>query len=97
MKVDLNLITSINTFLLQDIKVDFTFLHTVNLKNMHIRLKKRKNLNRYDNFDNKFYRKVQSGFLEIASKNKKKYLKINSDLEISVNKKIIINKIDKLI
>ncbi len=97
MKVDLNLITSINTFLLQDIKVDFTFLHTVNLKNMHIRLKKRKNLNRYDNFDNKFYRKVQSGFLKIASKNKKKYLKINSDLEISVNKKIIINKIDKLI
>ena len=97
MKVDLNLITSINTFLLKNIKVDFTFLHTVNLKNMHIRLTKRKNLNRYDKFDDKFYKKVQYGFLKIASKNKKKYLKINSNLKIDINKKIIINKIDRLI
>ena len=97
MNVNLKLIISINKFLLKGIKVDFTFLHTVNLKNMHIRLIKRKNLNRYDKFSDKFYKKVQSGFLKIASKNKSKYLKINSDLEIDVNKKIIINKINKLI
>ena len=44
-----------------------------------------------------FYKKVQSGFIKIANKNKTKYLKINSNLDISANKKIIINKINQLI
>jgi dTMP kinase len=44
-----------------------------------------------------FYKKVQSGFIKILNKNKKKYLKINSNINISVNKKIIIKKINKLI
>ena len=64
---------------------------------MKIRLKQRKKLNRYDRFKMLFYKKVQSGFIKISSKNKKKYLKINSNLNISINKKIIINKINKLI
>ena len=44
-----------------------------------------------------FYKKVQSGFILIANKNKNKYLKINSNLDISINKKIVIKKINKLI
>jgi len=64
---------------------------------MSIRLKKRKKLNRYDKFSTSFYEKVQRGFLNISRKNKRKYLIINSNLEINFNKKMIINKINELI
>ena len=97
MSVDLKLINSINKFLLKDISVNYTFLNLVNEKNMKLRLNKRKNLNRYDKFKMRFYKKVQDGFIKIAGKNKKKYLKINSNLDISFNKKVIINKINQLI
>ena len=97
MGVDLNFIKDINNFLLKDISVDFTFLNTVNRKNMKNRLIKRKNLNRYDKFNTGFYEKVQRGFLKILKKNPKKYLKINSNLSIDYNEKIILNKINDLI
>ena len=97
MGVDLDFITDINNFLLKDISVDFTFLNTVNQKNMKNRLIKRKSLNRYDKFNTSFYKKVQSGFIKILKKNPKKYMKIDSDLSIGHNKKIILNKIDNLI
>ena len=61
------------------------------------RLKIRKKLNRYDKFDKNFYTKVQSGFLKIAKKNKKKYQIINSNLDINFNKEIISKKIKLLI
>ena len=54
MKVNLKIIKYINNFILKNVKVDFTFLNTVNKKNLKLRLKKRKNLNRYDKFDYKF-------------------------------------------
>ena len=95
--VNLKLINSINNFLLKDFKVDFTFLNIVNKKNMIHRLKVRKSLNRYDKFDNRFYQKVQKGFLDLANKKKKKYKIINSNLEIDHNKNEIIKIIDKLI
>ena len=97
MGVDINFINTINNFLLKNIKVSFTFLNLVSLKNMKLRLKQRKKLNRYDKFKTQFYKKVQAGFIKISNKNKKKYLKINSNLNISINKKIIIKKINKLI
>ena len=97
MSVDLKLINYINKILLKDILIDYTFLNLVNEKNLKLRLNKRKNLNRYDKFKISFYKKVQAGFIKLANKNKKKYLKINSNLDILINKKIIINKIDQLI
>ena len=95
--VDIKIINLINKFLLKNIKVTFTFLNIVSLKNMNNRLKKRKKLNRYDKFNTVFYNKVQKGFLDILKKKKNKYLKVNSNLEINLNKKLIINKIKKLI
>ena len=97
MGLDLNFIKDINKFLLKDISVDFTFLNTVNQKNMKNRLINRKSLNRYDKFNTSFYEKVQSGFIKILKKNPKKYLKINSNLSIDYNEKIILNKINDLI
>ena len=97
MGVNINLINTINKFLLKNIKIDFTFLNTVSEKNLFGRLKKRKSLNRYDKFDMKFYSKVQSGFLKLSKKQKKKYQIINSNLEIKFNENIIINKVNELI
>ena len=96
MNVNLKIIKYINNFILRNVKADFTFLNTVNKKNLKLRLKKRRNLNRYDKFNYKFYSKVQDGFLKLA-KNKKNYLIVNSNLPIIENKKIIISKLKKII
>ena len=97
MGVDLKIIKIINKFLLKNIKVNFTFLNVVNKKNLFQRLKKRKSLNRYDQFDMNFYNKVQKGFLKLAKSSKKSYKIIDSNLDIKKNEDLIINQIKKLI
>ena len=98
MKLDKNLILKMNNFLLGNLRPNFTFLSIVNKKNMLNRLKLRKNKNKYDNFDYNFYNKVQKGFLKIASKNKSKYLILDTNkdnLKIIENK--LINKIERIL
>ena len=97
MGVNLDIIKTINNFLLKDIQVSFTFLNIVNKKNLYQRLKKRKSLNRYDQFDINFYNKVQRGFLKLAKINKKSYTIINSNLNIKKNEDLIIDQIKKQI
>lgn len=97
MGVDINLIKTLNNHLLKNINVSFTFLNTVNKKNLKERLKMRKSLNRYDKFDISFYEKVQNGFLKLSKFKKKKYQLINSNLDIEHNQALILNQIDKLI
>ena len=97
MGVDLKIINIINNFLLKNIEVNFTFLNIVNKKNLFQRLKKRKSLNRYDQFDMNFYNKVQKGFLKLAKMNKKLYKIIDSNLDIKKNEDLIINQLNKLI
>ena len=72
-------------------------MNIVNTKNMIKRLKIRKKLNRYDKFSTSFYKNVQNGFIKLAKQKKKKYLIIDSNKEIEINKKIIIDKINRLI
>ena len=97
MGVNLKLIKNINDYLLKGINIDFTFLNIVNQENMKKRLMKRKKLNRYDKFDNSFYNKVQKGFIKIFKTNPKKYMKIDSNLNINHNEEIILKKIIDLI
>ena len=97
MGVDLKIINIINRFLLKNIKVNFTFLNVVNKKNLFHRLKKRKSLNRYDQFDMNFYNKVQKGFLKLAKLNKKSYKIIDSNLSIKKNEDLILHQFKKLI
>jgi len=98
MGVEYYIINQINKFLLKDIKVNFTFLNTVNHKNMILRLKQRKRLNRYDKFDASFYNKVQRGFINLMKKKKKNsFMIIDSNKPINDNKEIVLRKIDKLI
>ena len=95
--VDLKIINQINKFLLGGMKINFTFLNIVNKNNMIKRLNKRKKLNRYDKFNSTFYDRVQKGFLRIAKKNKSKYLIIDSNSDIKINKIKIIEKLNKII
>ena len=97
MGINLQFINNINNYLLKNIEIDFTFLNTVDQRNMKLRLMKRKDLNRYDKFNNIFYDKVQKGFIKILKKNPKKYMQIDSNLSIDHNEKIILNKINDLI
>jgi dTMP kinase len=97
MGADINLIKTLNKYLLKDIRVSFTFLNIVNQKNLQKRLKQRQSLNRYDKFKMSFYNKVQKGFLDLSKKQKNKYQLINSNLDINKNEKLILDKIDKLI
>ena len=98
MGVENSIINQINKFLLKDIKVNFTFLNIVNHKNMILRLKERKRLNRYDKFDASFYNKVQRGFINLIKRKKKNsFMIIDSNKPINDNKEIVLRKIDKLI
>ena len=97
MGINLKLINLLNKYLLKNIKINFTFLNIVNNKNLFLRLKKRKSLNRYDKFDSAFYSKVQKGFVKLANSKKNSYMIIDSNLEIEKNKKSILDKIKKLI
>ena len=95
MGISKRLIKSLNKIILKEIKPTFTFLNIVSMKNLKLRINKRPK-NRYDKFNYKFYNKVQKGFIKL-SKNKNKYSVINSNNEISKNKKIILNKINNLL
>ena len=95
MGIDKKLIINLNKIILKKIKPNFTFVNTVNMKNLKYRINNRTK-NRYDKFNINFYKKVQKGFIKL-SKNKKNYMIINSNKKIVENKKIIINKINKLL
>ena len=95
--VNLPLIKIINNHLLKKFKIDFTFLNIVNEKNMVLRLKKRKKINRYDQFKKNFYKNVQNGFVKLSKNKTKRYMIIDSNLNINANKNLIIKKIEQLI
>ena len=94
--VNLPLIKIINNHLLKKFKIDFTFLNIVNEKNMVLRLKKRKKINRYDQFKKNFYKNVQNGFIKLSKNKTKRYMIIDSNLNINTNKNLIIKKLSNL-
>ena len=97
MKIDLKIIKMLNKFIIGNFNPNVVFLSTVNSKNLQKRLRNRSKLNRYDKFKIKFYNKVQNGYEKIST-NKSKYIKINSNINtINEVKKIIINKLEKII
>ena len=97
MGIDLKIINNLNKFLLKNIKVDFTFLNVVSKNKLFQRLKNRKSLNRYDQFDMSFYNRVQRGFLKLAKFNKKSYKIIDSNLDIKKNEDLVVNQLKILI
>ena len=79
-KVNLNFINNIHRIIIGKLKPNLTFVLKVSPKVSKKRLRKRKSKNRYDNFPQSFYNKVQKSFLNI-SKNKKNYFVFDSSLD----------------
>ena len=95
--INKNLIKLINKNILNNVKPDFTFLMKIGINESFKRLRKRFNLNRYDEFNKNFYKNVQKGFLKLSNLQPRKYMIINSKNTITINKKIILQKFLKLI
>ena len=85
-------VDNIHKVILENIKPDFTFILTVNIKKAFKRISHRKTKNRYDKFSLNFYKKVKKEFIKIAKKNKKKYLIINNSEDTDKVEKIIYKK-----
>ena len=90
-------INFVNKEIMGTIKPDYTFLMYLNVNESILRISSRKINNRYDNFKKSFYKKVQNGFLKISSKNKSKYMIINSSNKFKTNQTIIFHQVKKLI
>ena len=95
-KINLKLINNLNNFVLKGLTISHTFLLKIDKKNLKKRLK-RKNKNRYDSFDIKFYTSVQNGYIKLLKKNFTKYTLINSNLPKNINEKLVLSKISKII
>jgi len=97
MGINYKFINEINNIITKNIRTRITFLNLVSMQNMRKRLMKRKKLNRYDMFKTKFYKKVQNGFVKIAKKSKNKYIYIDSNKKIDLNRRLIIKEINKIL
>ncbi len=95
--INKNLIKFINKNILNNVKPDFTFLMKIDINESFKRLRKRFNLNRYDEFNKNFYKNVQKGFIKLSHLQPTKYMIINSENSIIINKKTIFQKFLKLI
>ena len=89
--VNKKLIDNVHNQILGKIKPNITFVLKVNTSKAMLRLKERKNKNRYDKFSKTFYSKAQNAFIKIARKNKKRYFildnsKDNDDVEKNIFK-----------
>lgn len=76
-KVDIKFINNIHKKILNNIRPNIVFVLRVSKQSSQLRLKKRKEKNRYDNFSQTFYTKAQKSFIKIA-KNKKNYFVLDS-------------------
>ena len=96
MQLDLKLINILNKKILKNMKIDHIFFHKIKISTMKKRIRKRNNNNRYDEFENNFYKKVQYGYNKIFKK-MKNVTTINSEKDLAENKKEVLNKLSKLI
>ena len=88
-KVNFKFINNIHNQILGKLKPDLTFLLKVSPKSSKKRLSKRRTKNRYDNFSQSFYNKVQKSFLKIAKKRKNYYIFDSSNNDNKLEKEIL--------
>ena len=95
--VNKSLVDFVHKKILKNIKPNLTYILKINIEKAFQRLKKRKNINRYDKFPQKFYQKVQRAFIKIAKTNKKKYVVLNTSEDTLETEKIIFKKFIKVL
>ena len=78
-------------YITKNIKPDLTIVLKSNNTIITSRLKKRKKNNKFDKLKLSFYKRAQSAFLNLAKKNKKKYVIFDSSKNDNKLEKIIFN------
>ena len=86
--VNQKFINNIHNQILGKLKANLTFILKVSPNSSKKRLQKRKSKNRYDNFSQSFYRKVQKTFLRIGKNRKNYYIFDSSKNDKFLEKKI---------
>ena len=92
-----SLVDFVHKKILNNIKPNLTYILKLNIEKAFQRIKKRKNINRYDKFPQKFYQKVQRAFIKIATTNKKKYVVLDTSKDTLETEKIIFKKFIKFL
>ena len=95
--VNKSLVDFVHKKILNNIKPNLTYILKLNIEKAFQRLKKRKNINRYDKFPQRFYQKVQRAFIKIAKTNKKKYVVLDTSEDTLETEKIIFKKFIKIL
>ena len=93
-KVEIKFIDNIHKKILRGIKPNLVFILKVSKKSSRKRLNKRRTKNRYDNFSQSFYTKVQKSFLTLA-KNRKNYYVLESSSNDDTIEKTIFSIVKK--
>ena len=88
-KINQNIVDNFHREILGNIRPDLTFLLKINVDTACKRIKKRRFVNRYDKQSKKFYIKAQMGYLNLAKKNKRRYIIIDTSKSIQANEKQI--------
>ena len=96
-RISKKLVNCIHEEILGNIKADLTFVLKLNVAQAIKRIRQRKFMNRYDKLPIKFYERVQRGFLNIAKKNNKKYVILDTSQNINFIEKLIYNKFLKIL
>lgn len=87
-KISLNFVNNIHKFILNGLKPNLTFVLKVSSKSSRKRLLKRRTKNRYDNFSQSFYAKVQKSFVKIAKKKRNYFILDSSENDNSLEEQI---------
>ena len=95
--VNKSLVDFVHKKILKNIKPNLTYILKLNIEKAFQRIKKRKNINRYDKFPQKFYQKVQRAFIKIAKTNKQKYVVLNTSEDTLETEKLIFKKFNKIL
>ncbi len=89
--VNKGLVDSVHKHILSGVKPDLTFVLKVKISKALVRLKKRKKKDRYDKFSKNFYIKAQKAFINIAKKNKKTHVVLDSSFDNNIIEKKIFD------
>ena len=88
-KVNKNINTINQKYILNDLKPNLTIVLKSNFKSIYSRIRKRKKINKFDKLKTSFYKKAQNSFLTLANKNKNYLIFESSKNTTNLEKKIL--------
>ena len=95
-KIDKNINYLNQKYILNGLKPSMTIVLKSNLRNIYLRIKKRKQKNKFDKLKSTFYRKAQNAFIKLAKNKKNYYIFDSSQNTPDLEKKLLKLVLSKL-